>query len=97
MKKAISILTVICMMLALAGCNSKTVLSNGETVTAKRVYQLGHVNTSAEDDQYQYFAMVFANKIKELSKGEIAIDIVTDSVPVSYTHLIILLSVKDIK
>ena len=80
MTKAISILTVICMTLALAGCNSKTVLSNGETVTAKRVYQLGHVNTSAEDDQYQYFAMVFANKIKELSKGEIAIDIVTDSV-----------------
>ena len=45
-----------------------------------RVYQLGHVNTSAEDDQYQYFATVFANKINELSEGEIAIDIVTDSV-----------------
>ena len=48
--------------------------------TADRVLQLGHVNTSSDDDQYQYFAVTFANKLKEVSGGKLGIDIVTDSV-----------------
>lgn len=47
---------------------------------AEKTFQLGHVNTSADDDQYQYYAVTFADKLSELSGGTIAIDIITDSV-----------------
>lgn len=80
MKKLLCVLAMLGFACSLTACSQATVLSNGETVTASRVYQLGHVNTSSPDDQYQYFATIFANKVYELSGGEIAIDIVTDSV-----------------
>lgn len=47
---------------------------------AEKTYQLGHINTSAADDQYQYYAVTFADKLSELSGGKIAVDILTDSV-----------------
>ncbi|MBQ9155986.1 MAG: DctP family TRAP transporter solute-binding subunit [Eubacterium sp.] len=80
MKRIISLLLIVCLAAALTACSSETVLSNGETVNVKRVYQLGHVNTSSDEDQYQNFARAFADKVFELSGGEIAIDIVSDSV-----------------
>lgn len=87
-KRIISVLAAVCMAGALTACGG----GGGDTATgsdseakstsstAGRVIQLGHVNTSADDDQYQYFAVAFADKIKELSDGAIEIDIVTDSV-----------------
>lgn len=80
MKKALCILLAASLLFSLSACGGRTVLSNGETVSSSRVYQLGHVNTSASDDQYQYYATVFADKVYELSGGDIAIDIITDSV-----------------
>lgn len=55
-------------------------MASVSAMAADKTFQLGHVNTSADDDQYQYYAVTFANKLDELSGGSIGIDIVTDSV-----------------
>lgn len=55
-------------------------MASMSATAADKTFQLGHVNTSADDDQYQYYAVTFANKLDELSGGSIGIDIVTDSV-----------------
>lgn len=55
-------------------------MASMSAMAADKTFQLGHVNTSSDDDQYQYYAVTFANKLEELSGGSIGIDIVTDSV-----------------
>lgn len=55
-------------------------MASMSAMAADKTFQLGHVNTSSDDDQYQYFAVTFANKLDELSGGSIGIDVVTDSV-----------------
>lgn len=64
-------------MLAVGGALSMASMSS---MAAEKTFQLGHVNTSAPDDQYQFYAVTFADKLAELSNGTIEIDIVTDSV-----------------
>lgn len=55
-------------------------MASMSSMAADKTFQLGHVNTSNPDDQYQYYAATFADKLAELSGGAIEIDIVTDSV-----------------
>mgnify|MGYP004717592703 FL=1 len=55
-------------------------MASMSAMAADKTFQLGHVNTSSDDDQYQYYAVTFANKLEELSGGSVGIDIVTDSV-----------------
>lgn len=56
--------------------NSSTNSASGDV----RILQLGHVNPSKEDDQYQTFARYFADNLKEISGGKFEIDIVSDSI-----------------
>lgn len=89
MKRFFSCAMASCMALSLAACGSdgstasSPATSSNTTAsssTADRVFQLGHVNTSSDDDQYQYFAVCFAKKLEEVSGGQLGIDIVSDSV-----------------
>jgi tripartite ATP-independent transporter DctP family solute receptor len=96
MKKLFNVLLVLSICLVtLVGCSSSapaetasTEAASKETAsketaskeTSTRTIQLGHVNSSKSNDQYQVLAQYFADELKELSNGAFEIDIVSDSI-----------------
>lgn len=81
-KKSISIILVLAMIVVMAsaitGCGQPAQSDNtgesGEIQT--RTIQIGHVSGVSENDKYQKFAQLFADKVSEYSDGKITIEIV---------------------
>lgn len=48
--------------------------------TGTKVIQIGHVNSSKEDDQYQVLAVYFGEELERASGGAFTVDILTDSI-----------------
>ena len=56
---------------------TKSASSDGNAAT--RTLQVGHVNPSKEDDQFQRYAVLFKENLEEISDGAFAIEIMGDA------------------
>lgn len=86
-KKVLALMAAFAIMLtSLSGCGGDTASessaqeSTGESTTFPTMsIQLYHVNPTSEDDQYQKFATLFAEKVGEATGGAITFDIIGNS------------------
>lgn len=81
MKKLL--LIALSLMVLFTGCTQEPKAANVEengTKNESRVIQLGHVNPSNPDDQYQRLCQYFSDNLKELSNGKIEVNILSDSI-----------------
>ena len=71
--------SIICAAALLSGCQTgkKQFMTDSE---GAKVIQIGHVNSSKEDDQYQVLALYFGEELRKASGGQFTVDILTDSI-----------------
>ena len=89
--KAIRLVVVAALVLALAGCggsgssgsssssSSSSNSSNSSASAPTLKLQLGHVNPGKEEDNLHHMCLTFSQKLSELSGGTIQVDVVADS------------------
>ena len=83
LKKAAALLSALTLLAtALSGCGgdtSTTTDTEGDGSFPTMSIQLYHVNPTNEDDQYQKFATLFAEKVGEATGGAVTFDIIGNS------------------
>lgn len=72
-------ISMLCAVGLASGCSTgqKQFMTDSE---GAKVIQIGHVNSSKEDDQYQVLAVYFGEELKKASGGTFTVDILTDSI-----------------
>ena len=80
MKRGLSAgIGIICAAILLSGCQTEKKQFMTDS-TGTKVIQIGHVNSSKEDDQYQVLALYFGEELRKVSGGKFTVDILTDSI-----------------
>ena len=80
MKRVLSAgIGIICAAILLSGCQTGKKQFMTDSAGAK-VIQIGHVNSSKADDQYQVLASYFGEELRKASGGKFTVDILTDSI-----------------
>lgn len=82
MKKGLLKILTICILsisILITGCSNSGDKSTGGSGGEVRTIQVGHVNPSRDDDQFQKYGTLFKENIEEISDGQIKVDVMGDA------------------